>query len=178
MPDIKEARRRFTLALTVLLFIDVAAAGVLLSPIGHSSRSGQAELEKLWSELRTKDAEIIPLRGIDGKVKEAKEEIATFYDQRFPASYSKISEELGKVATQNGVKIATAHYTTEPADVAGVSRVTVEVSTDSDYLHAVQFVNALERDKLFFLVNNIGLGEQQGGKVKLQIRLETYLKTA
>jgi hypothetical protein len=34
----------------------------------------------------------------------------------------------------------------------------------------------LERDKLFFLINEVQLGSEQGGVVKLQMKLRTYLK--
>jgi len=35
----------------------------------------------------------------------------------------------------------------------------------------------VRRDQLFFLVDSVVLGGEQGGVVKLQLKLETYLKT-
>ena len=52
----------------------------------------------------------------------------------------------------------------------------MEVSLSGDYLQEVKFINALERDKMFFLVDGITLGEQQGN-VRLQLKLETYLRS-
>ena len=46
-----------------------------------------------------------------------------------------------------------------------------------DYLQLVRFVNALERNKIFFMVDELELGNEQSGTVKLQIKLETYLRT-
>ena len=43
-------------------------------------------------------------------------------------------------------------------------------------MHVVRFINALERDKLLFIVNSIQLGDAQGGTVKLQLKMQTYLK--
>jgi hypothetical protein len=40
----------------------------------------------------------------------------------------------------------------------------------------MRFINALERDKTFFIVNSVVLGDAQGGSVKLQLKLETYLR--
>jgi hypothetical protein len=40
----------------------------------------------------------------------------------------------------------------------------------------VQFINAVERDKLFFVINGINLTGQQTGQVNLRIRLTTYLR--
>ena len=38
----------------------------------------------------------------------------------------------------------------------------------------MRFINALERNKLFFIVDSVVLGGEQGGSVKLEVRLETY----
>jgi type IV pilus assembly protein PilO len=40
----------------------------------------------------------------------------------------------------------------------------------------VKFINALERDKIFFVIGGVTLGEQQGN-VRLQLKLETYLRS-
>ena len=56
-------------------------------------------------------------------------------------------------------------------------RVEIEADLAGDYLQLVRFINALERDHLFFLVDSVVLGGEQGGVVKLQLKLETYLKT-
>ena len=40
MPDIRETRRRFTIAVALLAFLCVAAVAVLISPIGRGARSG------------------------------------------------------------------------------------------------------------------------------------------
>jgi hypothetical protein len=42
----------------------------------------------------------------------------------------------------------------------------------------VQFINAVERDKVFFVINGINLTGQQTGQVNLRIRLTTYLRPA
>jgi type IV pilus assembly protein PilO len=58
-----------------------------------------------------------------------------------------------------------------------VRRLGIEADLAGDYMQLVRFVNALERDQLFFLVDSVVLGGEQGGIVKLQLKLETYLKT-
>jgi len=47
-----------------------------------------------------------------------------------------------------------------------------------DYRPIVEFINAVERDKLFFVINGINLTGQQTGQVNLRIRLTTYLRSA
>ena len=41
----------------------------------------------------------------------------------------------------------------------------------------VRFINSVERNPVFFLIESVQLGGEEGGKVKLQMHLETYLKT-
>ena len=53
----------------------------------------------------------------------------------------------------------------------------MELSISGDYLQEVKFINSLERSKMFFLVDGITLGEQQGN-VRLQLKLETYMRGA
>jgi hypothetical protein len=42
----------------------------------------------------------------------------------------------------------------------------------------VRFINSLERDPLFFIIDSVELGGEQGGVVKLQLKLETYQKAS
>ena len=177
MAGIKETRRRFVLALTVLLSVSVVSAGILISPIGKSSRSSRQRLDALWSELRIKDRAVIPLRGIDKKVLTAKEEVATFYDTRLPSSYATVFDRLGKLAGAAGVQLASGRYQTAPADVAGLQRIDIEANISGNYVNLVKFINSIEREKTFFLIDSISLGEQQVGVVNLQIQIETYLRS-
>ncbi len=178
MTDVNSARRRFSLVLIVLLCLDVAAIGVLISPIGRSSRSAHTRLQQLWSQLRDKDREAMPLRGIDGKVVEAKQEIQGFFAGRLPSSYAAVSDRLNKVAGSSGITLANVRYDTEPAAVAGLDRVSIDLAISGDYLQAVKFINALERDKMFFLVNGVAVQGSGSGVVRLQLNVETYLKSA
>ena len=40
------------------------------------------------------------------------------------------------------------------------------------------FINALERDPLFFIIDSVELGGEQAGVVRLQLKLETYQKAS
>jgi type IV pilus assembly protein PilO len=54
----------------------------------------------------------------------------------------------------------------------------IDASVSGDYRPIVEFINAVERDKLFFVINGINLTGQQTGQVNLRIRLTTYLRPA
>jgi type IV pilus assembly protein PilO len=45
-----------------------------------------------------------------------------------------------------------------------------------NYTALAKFINALERDEMFFIINSVTLGGEQPGPVKLNVKLEAYLK--
>jgi type IV pilus assembly protein PilO len=177
MGDINETRRKLKMAFIALLSLDLIAVLVLFSPLVGSADARRQQLTQLWNQLRTETRQVEPLRGFDQKIVQARQEIDTFYKDRLPAQQSSISEAMGKLAAAHGVRITQAKYDTKTAESVGLQPVQIEAALSGDYLHLVQFINALERDKMFFIVNSVTLGDAQGGQVKLQLKLETYTRT-
>jgi type IV pilus assembly protein PilO len=176
MPDLRDTRRKVKIALATLVVVDVLAIAVFFSPLIGSETSRREQLAQNWRELQQKTREVEPLRGLDKKIPIARKQIDQFYAQRLPAQDSAISADLGKVAAQSGVKIGSIKYSMKDPETAGARRVEIEADLAGDYLQLVRFINALERDQLFFLVDSVSLGGEQNGVVKLQLKLETYLK--
>ena len=176
MPTVPELRRKLTLAAVVLLALDLAAGLFLLSPLGRSRRAHQEDYDRLRVSLKSKMSESLPLRGMDQKLVQAESDLAAFYRDRFPAHASAIPEELGKLAGANGVRVTEVRYTSEAAGQAGLQRVSMDATLAGDYLQVARFINALERDRMFFVIDEVTLNEQQGGFVRLQLKLQTYLK--
>lgn len=176
MPTVPELRRKLTLAAAVLLALDLVAGLFLLSPLGRSRRAHQEDYDRLRVSLKAKMSESLPLRGMDRKLVQAETDLAAFYRDRFPAHASAIPEELGKLAGANGVRVTEVRYTSEAAGQAGLQRVSMDATLAGDYLQVAKFINALERDRMFFVVDGVTLNEQQGGFVRLQLKLQTYLK--
>jgi type IV pilus assembly protein PilO len=75
------------------------------------------------------------------------------------------------------VRVFGKKFTEKDPGIDGLQRVEIAAEVSGDYLQLVRFVNALERNKLFFIVDNLELENEQSGNVKLQIKLETYLRT-
>jgi type IV pilus assembly protein PilO len=177
MPDLRDTRRKVKIAMAALAAVDVLAIAVFFSPLVGSETSRREQLAQNWRELQQKTREVEPLRGLDKKIPIARKQIDDFYAQRLPAQDSAISTDLGKVAAESGVRIGSIKYSMKDTEAAGTRRVEVEADLAGDYLQLVRFINALERDQMFFLVDSVVLGGEQGGVVKLQLKLETYLKT-
>jgi len=176
MASIREVRKTLLPVVIALVVIDLACVGYLLSPAGRSREARQRDLDALKAQVAAKRVEVLPTRGMDGKLKQASADISDFYKDRFPAQYSAVTEALGNLAGASGVQIAAVKYDEKDAPVEGLRKVSVEVALSGSYLQEVKFINALERDKLFFLIDGVTLGEQQGN-VRLQLKLETYLRS-
>lgn len=177
MPDLRATRSKLKIAIGAMLFLDVVAAAVLVSPLAGSERSRRAQLQQLWLQLQQKTREVEPLRGLDKKIVLAGDQISQFYRDRLPNQDSTISTALGKLVADNGVKISQAKYIFKDPDPVGLRRVEIEASLSGDYLHLVRFINAVEREPVFFIIDNVELAGEQAGTVKLQMKLETYLRT-
>jgi type IV pilus assembly protein PilO len=175
MASIRETRAKLMPVVITLAVLDLACVGYLLSPAGRSRQARERQYHELRLQLAAKQQEVLPTRGMDQKLKQASHDISGFYDVRFPAEYSDVSEELGKVASDTGVHLASIKYEEKTAPIEDLRKLNIEIALSGDYLQEVKFINGLERDKMFFLINGIALGEQQGN-VRLQIKLETYLR--
>jgi Tfp pilus assembly protein PilO len=177
MPDLRRARKNIKIAMAAMLGVDVIAAVILFSPIIGSTESRRQELNQLWTDLQTKTREVRPLANLDDKVKTANQQIADFYQKRFPSRESEIADEFGKLAAENGVTIEQASYKVkDDAVTARLLPVEMDASLTGSYVALAKFINALERDDKIFLINSLTLGGEQNGPIKLQMKLGTYVK--
>ena len=177
MQALDQTRRKLTITLVAMGCVCLAAGAVLLSPLVGSSQTRQAALSGSNQELTQKTKQVVPLRGLDKKIALSNQQISQFYRDRMPGQDSAISEELGKLATQNGVRVSQVKYSEKDPEAVGLRPVLIEADLNGDYLQLVRFINALERDKLFFIIDSVELGGEQGGQVKLGMKIETYLRS-
>lgn len=176
MPDLRQTRKKIKTALAIMGVLDAIAIAVLFSPLVGSTESRRQELNQLWAELQAKTRQVEPLQKLDKKVVLANEQIAAFYKKRFPAQDSLIATEFGKLAAANGVIIEQARYKTLDEEVGHLHPVEMEAGLSGSYISLAKFINALERDDMFFIINGIALAGEQKGPIKLQLKLQTYLK--
>jgi type IV pilus assembly protein PilO len=176
MPDLRQTRKNIKTALAVLLGVDVVAAAVLFSPLVGSTDSRRQELNQLRSELRTKTMQVEPLKNLDKKVITANQQITDFYKKRFAAQESQIPTQFGKLAAASGVTIEQAKYKVDDEEAGGLHPVELEAGLSGNYVALAKFINALERDDMFFIISSVTLDGEQKGPIKLQMKFETYLK--
>lgn len=176
MPDLRKTRKDLKVAMAVMAAVDVLAAALYFSPLIGSPETRRIEISQLQSELTLKTRQVAPLRDLPQKVKLASHEIGDFYKRRFPSQNSEIAVEVGKLAAANGVRIEQERYKPGDSVTVGLQPIEIEYQLSGNYSSLARFINALERDEMFFVIDSVSLGGEPQGPVKLGVKLETYLK--
>jgi Tfp pilus assembly protein PilO len=177
MAQIETVRKRIIVILIVLLVLDIAAVGLLLSPIGRSREARIQEYDRVRVQLKAKQHDALPARDMDQKLGTARTEIGEFYNNRLPQRYSDVTEALGKMAKESRVEIGQVKYDSKAAEVPSLQRLEITAQVTGDYSNLMRFINGLERDKTIFVLDSIELAESQGGVIRLNMKLETYMRT-
>lgn len=164
------------LTLAVLAGVDLLAAVLYFSPVVGSAESRGMAMNQLQAELTAKTRQVAPLKDLPQKINIAKGQISDFYRNRFASQNSQIYTELGKVAVANGVKIDQVRYKPADATSNGLLPIEMEADLSGSYASLAHFINAIERDEMFFVINSVTLGGEPQGAVKLSVKLEAYLK--
>jgi Tfp pilus assembly protein PilO len=176
MPDLRKTRKDLKVALTVMIGLDLVAAVLYFSPLIGSAESRRMEMNQLQSELTLKTRQVAPLKDLPQKVNLASHEIGDFYKKRFPSENSEILTEIGKLASANGVRIEQGRYKPGEDVTVGLQQINMEYDLAGNYTSLARFINAVERDEMFFIIDSVSLGGDPQGPVKLAVKLETYLK--
>jgi type IV pilus assembly protein PilO len=176
MPDLRQTRKQLKTALVIMAAVDVVALAIYFSPLVGSAETRRQDLNQLQTELNLKTRQVAPLANLDKKIKTADGQIIEFYKKRFPAQDSQLVTEFGKLAAANGVTIEQAKYKAKEEGPGRLRPVEMEADLAGSYTSLAKFINALERDDMFFIINSVTLGGEPQGAVKLQMKLEGYLK--
>ncbi len=132
-----------------LLVVDAIVIAFLFSPLTSSPEIRKHDLEQAQNDLQLKHKEYEPLMGMDEKLKK-----------------------------QSKIRITQATYENKQSDMPNLTEVDIGANLEGDYTGLVKFINGMERDKMFFIVESVGLsGDQSGGGVKLALRAQTFLKS-
>jgi hypothetical protein len=165
------------IAFTVLFLLVVWLAvrfGLDWSATNDRSTGAMAEKQL---QLKALELEIAPLKGLDKRVEESRGQIKTFYGKRIPPSYSAIASRVGELQVKAGVRLARVQYSQGPGGT-DLTRISMDAGISGDYPQIMRFVNSLERDQTFFVIQGMQLTGQQGGLVNLRLQVSTWLRPA
>jgi hypothetical protein len=132
------------------------------------------ELELKRSDLRMAELQAKPLRNLPERIADSTKGAGHFYEARVPGADSAILSELGSLATKANVRMSRGQYAFAPV-LRDVTEVRMDESVSGQYTDVMRFINSVERDKMFFVINGLTLTGQQGGLVNLRLKVTTYL---
>jgi Tfp pilus assembly protein PilO len=184
MADLRKARKRFATASIVLAIIAAMAGLYLALPIGASNAELNSDLKQTTKELELKEQQVAPLRGLPEKLVKTNEDITAFYRTRLPKEQSDVSEELGKLASAQNITLSDVRYENFETEVPSLRAVVVEAQLSGQYSHLAKFINSVERDKMFLIVDGLSLEDQRSDEkgaantVRLTLRFGTCLRPA
>lgn len=164
-------------AIAVLAVVDLVLLVQLFLAWNTLRADRPEELASQQTQLRTAQLQSMPLRNLPERIADSQDGAARFFDTRVAGADSGIVAELGSVSQKAGVRLGRVQYALAPA-LKDTSEVRIDATVSGDYTPVMRFINDLERDKMFFVINGITLTGQQGGLVNLRLRMTTYLHGA
>jgi hypothetical protein len=166
------------LHLAGLSFLALVAI-VLAGKIGVDWASAAASSNRIEptdrAELASLTTSAGSLRGLDKRVAKTEDQFDGFFSQRIPANYSSIASRLGELEVQSRVRLSHVQYSEGRPGIV-LTEISVDSVLSGDYPQIMHFVNALERDRIFFVIRAMTLNGQQGGQVSLRLRFSTWLR--
>lgn len=167
-------------SLVLLLAVDAAVYFGWLKGSEVSPAVAAARIMQLEREVATREAEVKRLRRVRELLPQARPALASFLRERFPserAGFSAVAVALSTAARNAGVKLENVSYRTR-SERNRTELVTVEVSADlqGGYSNFLRYLELLEQDPGFYLIEELGVVSSQRGGLKLQARLVTFFR--
>jgi len=181
---LRDVRTQLLLVSGLLLLLDVTAIALLMSPAGRSRSARQQEYQRLRMEKIEKTMAAAPVMGMDQKIKTAAAQEAQFGRERLTERYSAMSEQLAQIASQSGVDVSDVKYdehlesgakrTTPP----GYDEISITIQVQGSYAQDMRFINAVERQKMFLLIDAVTFSGMKGDALTVSVHMSTYLRGA
>lgn len=177
----KDPRLVARTALGVLLAANLAAAFAVLRPIGGSAEQLDAQIAALQSQIQQKQAALQRMRGLVGKIEQARTSGDQFLNEYFMnrrTASSTIVSELNGAAKEAGFKVKEHSFVFDPVEGSDtLSMMTVVANYEGTYGDLLEFVNRLDKSPRFLIIDSLVAAPQQGGgTLNVTVKLNTFVK--
>jgi hypothetical protein len=184
--ELRDLRTKLLIVAAVLLLLDAAAIGVLLSPIGRGTEARQQRSEQLQRKLLAERKAEAATQGMDQKIDIARQQEESFQHERLIGRYSEMSEKLSRIARDAGVSVSDVKYDDSSArqggekaeSPAGFTGIGIVISVRGTYAQDMRFINAVERQKTLLLIDAVSFSGMKGDQLTVSVHLTTFLWSA
>ena len=164
----------------VLAVLNAIAAALYFFPPGGSAAELDAALAQTRMQIQRGRITLDQARAAVKKVQTARQEqenfVAGYFMERRTAS-STILSEIGGMAKTAGLTPREHSFTIDPVEGSDVfSMMTITANYEGNYGDLVQFVNAVDRSRRFFIIDSITAQPQQSGGLQARFKMNAFLR--
>jgi type IV pilus assembly protein PilO len=174
--------KKYTAAvLCLLLAADLALVFYVWQGGREAPGSKRLQRDRLQLQAKLLKADVERGEKIKASLPQVGRDCDGFYHDSFlPAAkgYSAIVADLSDITHKAGLKTTGVAFQQKEMKDHGVTQITMKTTVEGDYPSIIQFINALERSKNFYLLDNLSL--DSGGStpgIKLNLDLRTFFRT-
>lgn len=152
--------------LFTLVLANLVAFYFVMVPLGGSPEELDARVSSLQQQVVVQRKTLERVKGMSGKMTEARRQAEDFEAQRFTdrrVAYSTLVGELAKSAQEAGIRVkehALVNEEVEGTDSLGM--ITVNANYEGTYGDLLQFVNRMDRSPRFIVIDSLSATPQQG----------------
>ena len=175
------ARRRWIyFGLVILLGVDGVVYFAWMRRPAVLSQADQAQVARLSQEVAEQAAEVARLGRVREQAPRLRPQLEQFAAEHFlteQTGFSRVAAELEDAASQAEVRLGELSYETQVEKAQpDILRVEISTSMEGAYPNVLHYLEELERSPHFYLINELRVAGAEGGEVRLEMRLATYLR--
>ena len=168
-------------ALGVLLAANLAAAALVLFPVGGSPEDLERRFVSLRSQVQSRQGLLERTRQHAAAVEKGRAEGDRFLDDYFLANRSHMSAlltELDAAAAQTQITPREHAFAVEPIEGSESLRMlTITASYEGTYSDLMHFVHQLDRSPRLLIIESLSAAPPQGGGLlNINMKLDTFVR--
>lgn len=162
------------LLLDVVLYLGWIRQPLLLGGVAPGELAGAAE------EVGAREAEVRRLKRVQEMLPGLRPQLQSFLSERFldeSSGFSRVVSDLGEAAADTGVELTSVSYDRkEMEEQPDLVRIEITAQLEGGYGSLLGYLEELERSERFYLINTLSVIGSQGGRLRLQMQLQTYFR--
>lgn len=175
-------RWRIAAGLFLLLVVDAGVYFGWVCRPASEPEMNPAELARLTREVEARADEVARLRRVREQAPRLRPQLQAFVAERLLAEqtgYSRLAADLEQAARQAGVRLGEVSYATaREGSQPDLLRVAITTGVEGSYADLLDYLGALERSRLLYLIDELSVAGGRSGRVRLELRLAAYLRRA
>jgi Tfp pilus assembly protein PilO len=179
----RNLRRLLQSAVLICALADVALFLVYVSPLVPSHADATEQVARATTELNLKRTTVSNLQLLKSRIVQSEREARELTGTAMPPEqtvFSDVLQEMDKLAKASHVQAAGIGFDKAKTTTAGLREIGITANVEGQYSDVIEFLNAIERSPIFFIVDEITLtgsrAETGNGAIRLGVRLETYAR--